>query len=281
MTERLTSFSRDGLTFDVRDAGPLDGPVVVLLHGFPQLSDCWDRVAAILHAEGLRTVAPDQRGYSPGARPRGRWAYRAPELVADVAALVEAVGGQGPVHLVGHDWGAACSWGFAAEHPELVRSLVAVSVAHPAAFLGSMLRSDQGLRSWYMGLFQLPWLPEALARRNRFFPHFVDRLGMNEEMQERFRDQFLTGDRLTAALNWYRAIPLAPPGDVRRKVCVPTTLVWSDRDTALGPKSAEMCASWVDAAYELRVLEGVGHWIPDEAPDELADAILDRVRSVA
>jgi pimeloyl-ACP methyl ester carboxylesterase len=280
MTERLTTFSRDGLTFDVRDAGPLDGPAVVLLHGFPQLSDSWDQVAPILHAAGLRTVAMDQRGYSPGARPRGRRAYRSTELVADVEALVGAAGG-GPVHLVGHDWGAAVAWGVAALRPQLARSLVAVSVPHPAAFLGSVLRSDQGLRSWYMALFQLPWLPERLAAGGRIFPRFLAELGMTEEMLARFHDQFLTGDRLTAALNWYRAIPFASPGDLRRKVGVPTTMVWSDRDAALGPASARMCGSWVDAPYQLRVLEGVGHWIPNEAPGQLADAILDRIGSVA
>ncbi|MCX6472027.1 alpha/beta fold hydrolase, partial [Rhodococcus sp. (in: high G+C Gram-positive bacteria)] len=107
--DRLTSYSRSGLTFDVRDEGPADGPVVVLLHGFPQDSRSWDHLAPLLHARGFRTVAPDQRGYSPGARPKARWAYRGSELAADTVALIDALA-VGKVHLVGHDWGAAVAW---------------------------------------------------------------------------------------------------------------------------------------------------------------------------
>jgi len=279
MTERLTSFSRDGLTLDVRDTGPRDGPVVALLHGFPQKSSSWSRVAALLNEQGLRTIAPDQRGYSPGARPKGRWAYRGSELIADTEALVRAVGG--PVHLVGHDWGAAIAWGVAALRPELVRSLVAVSVPHPAAFLGSMLRSDQARRSWYFAFFQLPLVPEMLAARDRMFPSFMTNVGMTAEMVDRFRVEFVRDDVLTGPLNWYRALPFASPTDIRRRVTVPTTMVWSDGDKALGRTGAEMAEAWVDAPYELRVLEGVSHWIPDEAPDALADAVLDRIATVA
>src|ERR1700759_3601939 len=102
----VDSFERDGLRFDVVDQGPSDGPVVVLLHGFPQTSDSWAAVAALLHADGYRTIAPDQRGYSPGARPTGRPASRLDEMVAAPAALIRPVS-DGPVHVVGHDWGAA------------------------------------------------------------------------------------------------------------------------------------------------------------------------------
>lgn len=280
MTERLATFTRDGITFDVRDTGPLDGPVVVLLHGFPQKASCWDRVAVLLNEQGLRTIAPDQRGYSPGARPRGRWAYRGSELIADIEALVAAVG-RGPVHLVGHDWGSAIAWGVAALHPERVRSLVAVSVAHPAAFLGSMLRSDQARRSWYFAFFQLPLVPERLAARDRMFPSFLTSVGMTADLLDRFRDELVSDTGLTGPLNWYRALPFASPADIRRRVTVPTTMVWSDEDPALGRTGAEMTERWVDAPYELRVLEGVSHFIPDEVPDVLAEAVLDRVATVA
>lgn len=280
MTDRLTSYTREGLTFDVRDEGPLDGDVVVLLHGFPQRADSWDQVVPLLHAAGLRTVAPDQRGYSPGARPKGRWAYRSSELVADVAALVEALG-QGPVHLVGHDWGSAIAWGLAGERPDLVRSLVAVSVPHPGAFFASMVRSSQLLRSWYMGFFQLPAVPERLAQQGRMFPSFLRKAGMSGPMVEKFRADFVDGGRLGPALNWYRAIPFARPADTFRTVTVPTTLVWSDRDAALGRSGVDLTADKVRAPYELVVLGGVSHWIPDHAPEPLAQAILDRVASVA
>ena len=127
--QRLTSYARGPWRFDVRDEGPLDGAPVVLLHGFPQTSTSWDSVAPLLHAAGLRTLPPDQRGYSPGARPRWRHQYRTSELVADVVALIDAV--SAPVHLVGHDWGAVVGWLVAGGHPGLVRSWTAVSVGHP------------------------------------------------------------------------------------------------------------------------------------------------------
>lgn len=160
----MDCFGRDGLLFDVRDSGPADGPIALLLHGFPQSAACWDQVTPLLAAAGCRVLAPHQRGYSPRARPTGRRAYRADELVADVVALVETAGGQ-PVHLVGHDWGAVVAWLLAAQRPELVTSLTALSVPHPAAFLRAVVSSRQALASWYMAAFQLPWLPElALGR---------------------------------------------------------------------------------------------------------------------
>ena len=159
--DRLTSYSRSGLTFDVRDEGPADGPVVVLLHGFPQDSSSWDQLAPLLHTRGFRTVAPDQRGYSPGARPKARWAYRGSELAADTVALIDALA-VGKVHLVGHDWGAAVAWQVAAERPDLLNTVTAVSVPHPLAFVKAMVTSTQGLKSWYMGAFQLPFVPEKV-----------------------------------------------------------------------------------------------------------------------
>jgi pimeloyl-ACP methyl ester carboxylesterase len=123
--------------------------VVVLLHGFPQTSASWDDVAPLLHAAGYRTLAPDQRGYSPGARPRGRWAYRQSELVGDVVGLLNAAEVD-RAHVVGHDWGGGVAWHLAIVHPERVRTLATISAPHPAAFTRAMRSSSQLLRSWYM-----------------------------------------------------------------------------------------------------------------------------------
>src|ERR1700752_5384792 len=125
MTDMLNSFTRDGLVFDVIDQGPRDGEVVVLLHGWPQLNTCWREVANQLNASGYRTIAPNQRGFAMGARPKGRYAYRMRQLVAYIDSLIDAIGG--PVHLVGHDWGAAIAWATAMEHPEKIRTLTAIS----------------------------------------------------------------------------------------------------------------------------------------------------------
>ena len=159
---RLTGFASDSLSFTVRDVGPIDGPVVIALHGFPQTSASWDLVAPLLADAGYRVLAPDQRGYSTGARPRAVRAYRMDRLTADVLALADAAGAE-RFHLLGHDWGAAVSWALASRHADRVASLSAVSVPHPAA-LARALRGRQALRSWYIAAFQLPWLPERLLR---------------------------------------------------------------------------------------------------------------------
>lgn len=271
---RVTGFTRGGLTFDVRDAGPLDGVPVVLLHGFPQDSRSWQRVAELLHGRGYRTLAPDQRGYSPGARPPRRRDYRTSELVDDVVALVEGAG-RGRVHLVGHDWGAAVAWAVAAGRPELLRSLTALSVPHPAAFLRALVTSSQGLKSWYMYFFQLPVLPESRVSSGPWMEHWLRSAGMSPEAAA--RDAGLMRDRATArgALNWYRAMALSDPGKIRSRVTVPTLHVWSDGDVAVGPKGSTLTADWVEAPYTFEVLEGVSHWIPEEVPEHL-DALLAR-----
>lgn len=271
----IESFHHDGLTFDVVDAGPEDGEPVVLLHGFPERAGSWEQVSARLTAQGLRTLAPDQRGYSPGARPPRRRDYAMPHLVGDVLALIDEVGGS--AHVVGHDWGAAVAWTLAARHPEACRTLTAVSVPHPAAFLAAMPRG-QLLQSWYMGMFQLPWLPEQLlSKRGGGLDLALRKGGSTPEDIERLQRDIIDYGALTGGLNWYRALPFAPPSWSRTKVRVPTTFVWSDHDVALGRWGAEHTAEWVEADYEFVELAGVSHWIPTQAPDALAEAILERV----
>jgi pimeloyl-ACP methyl ester carboxylesterase len=273
--QRIDAFTHDGLAFDVLDAGPLDGPAVVLLHGFPERASQWHDVGEILHGHGLRTLAPDQRGYSPGARPRGRFAYRMSRLVGDVVALIERYGA--PVHLVGHDWGAAVAWATAAANPDGVRTLTTVSVPHPAAFAKSLVTSDQALRSWYMLAFQPPGVVELLTRRAPDATgRFLRRAGLSQAEVARFRREIVEYGALPGALGWYRALPfsaVSPTGPVR----VPTTHVWSDRDAALARRGAELTADHVQAPYELRVLHGVSHWIPTRAPEALAEIVLARI----
>lgn len=276
MSRRITSYYREGLTFDVRDEGPLDGQVAVLLHGFPERNTSWREVVPVLHEQGIRTLAPDQRGYSPGARPRRRRDYRLPLLIDDVAALVDRVGQ--PVDLVGHDWGAAVGWGLAATRPELLRTFTAVSVPHPAAFLQAMLTSEQGWKSWYMLAFQLPWLPERLARDlDGSVYEELRKGGMTEDEVMRFRREIVEYGALPGGLAWYRAMFLTDPRSTRGRVSVPTTYVWSDGDVAVTRKAAERCARYVDGPYRFEVLEGVTHWIPTQAPAALAGLVLDRI----
>jgi pimeloyl-ACP methyl ester carboxylesterase len=276
-SERLTQFTNGPYTFDVIDSGPLDGIPVVLLHGFPQRAASWGAVSEHLHAAGLRTYAPDQRGYSPGARPKSRFGYSAAELTSDVAALIDAIG-PGPVHLVGHDWGAAIAWSVAGNHPDKITSLTAVSVPHPGAFMRSMLSSLQIFKSYYMGLFQLPFLPERILGSGRG-DAMLRRAGMTRDMVATFHTEIVDYGALPGGLGYYRSILKASPGEFGKKISVPTTYVWSDGDIALGRKGAEITERWVTGPYELEIVEGASHWLPDERPAELAASIVKRVGS--
>lgn len=277
--DRVTKVERDGLTFDVVDDGPLAGEPIVLLHGFPQRSTSWRYVVPLLNAAGYRTLAMDQRGYSPGARPRSRRAYVSQEVADDAKALIDRVGGS--AHVVGHDWGASAAWSVTGRHPDAVRTLTAVSVPHPVLFKQSVLHSTQGLKSWYMGFFQLPVVPELVAQRG-LVSRWVRAGGMRDEEVERFQREIVEDGALTTAMNWYRALPFdRGGGGVGRKSTVPTTLVWSDRDIYIGRWAVERTESMVDAPYELVELPGVSHWIPEHAPQELAEAIIRRAASVA
>lgn len=276
MAGRITSYQRNGLTFEVADEGPLDGEVIVLLHGFPQLNTVWQGITPALHAAGYRTIAPNQRGYSPGARPKGRRPYRITELVGDIVTLADVVGT--PVHLVAHDWGAAAAWVAVARHPERFRSYVAVSVPHPGSYLRAMPRG-QFLRSWYMGVFNVPWLADRLLTHRRLAERALRAFDIPPEAFERFwRDFGEDRARLRGGLAWYRALTLEDPRGVSAPSRVPSTLVWSDGDSAISRASVDSCLDFVDAPYRLEIMRG-SHWIPDEKPEELTRIILERVNS--
>ena len=271
MRDRLTRYTSDGLVFEVRDDGPLDGPVVVALHGFPQTSACWSGVTRHLVEAGYRVLAPDQRGYTPGARPLDVRAYAMRSLCSDVLALVDAAGVE-RVHLLGHDWGAAVGWVLAGRYPERVRTLSAVSVPHPAALLRAFA-GTQALRSWYIAMFQVPGLAERLfAARDGALVRRMFRASGMVDAEPAVR---LLTDRptATAALNWYRAVRLRG-GLTAGRIDVPTLYVWSDQDAALGRRAAEGTAAYVRGPYRFEVLSGVSHWIPEERPAELAALML-------
>jgi pimeloyl-ACP methyl ester carboxylesterase len=269
----MEQFRRGDLVFDVIDAGPADGPVVVLLHGFPESNAMYQPVIERLTAQGYRCLAPLQRGYSPGARPKRRRDYRDSELVGDIVTLIDSVGAQ-RVHLVGHDWGAAAAWYVAQRFPERVHTLSALSVPHPAAFLKAVATSRQAAFSWYMLFFQLPWLPERLLLSRRAKSEFIASRSA-PELAEAEVAAFAQPGMLKSALNWYRGIPFSSPRETAKVVTVPTLYVWSDNDVALKEKCAQLCADYVVADYRFEVLEGTSHWLLDEQPETVADLILD------
>jgi pimeloyl-ACP methyl ester carboxylesterase len=266
------------LSFDARIDGPEDGVPVLLLHGFPETSASWTEVAPRLTAAGLRVVAPDQRGYSPGARPEGVEHYAVDRLAGDVVDIADAQGWD-TFHLVGHDWGAAVAWYVAAHHADRLRSLTALSVPHLAAY-NRALRTDpdQQERAAYIGFLRIEGKAEALLVEDdfrRLRAMYGDVVPV--EQADGYLARLAEPGALTGALNWYRAMT-AELGDLPA-VPVPTTLVWGNDDLAIGRVPVEECAQHVDADYALVELDA-SHWLPEQEPAAVADAVLARVRSV-
>jgi pimeloyl-ACP methyl ester carboxylesterase len=263
------------LTFDVFVDGPSDGPAVLLLHGFPQNAAEWRRVSPTLHAAGVQTIALNQRGYSPGARPPAVDAYAIGECVADAVALLDDLEMES-AHVVGHDWGAVVAWRLAGEHPDRVRSLTAVSVPHPTAYGDAVAHdADQQQRSSYIKLFRQPDKAEDLLLENggaRMRSMFA---GCPPELIGDYVDPMLDRAMLTGALNWYRA--MSPENLAGPEVGVPTTYMWGDDDLAVGTTAAHACGRYVTGDYRFAPLTGVGHWVPDEVPAATAELILERI----
>jgi pimeloyl-ACP methyl ester carboxylesterase len=277
----VDAFDNGSLRFRVADRGPRDGDAVVLLHGFPQDSTCWDAVVPLLTARGLRTLAFDQRGYAPEARPRGRLAYRLPLLVGDVVALLDAAGIR-RAHVVGHDWGGAVAWGLGSWRAERVRTVSVLSTPHPAAFARALLTSRQGLLSWYMLAVQPPGLAERLVGAwhpagERRLRRLLRATGTPAVVAERALALAADRERFTAMLGWYRAIPLVAPRQSMVPCRVPALYVWPTRDMAIGRRAAELTRRHVAAPYRFEVLDGASHWLPEEHPQTVARLVADHV----
>jgi pimeloyl-ACP methyl ester carboxylesterase len=231
-------------------------------------------VAERLAAVGRDVVAPDQRGYSPGARPAEVAGYALPHLVADVVAMIELLGSS--VHLVGHDWGGVVGWQVASRRPDLVRSWTAVSTAHPLALAEVMARDPaERERFGYIRTFRETGRAETMllahdaARLRRMYGAAVapERVAADVAF-------FAQPGVLSAALSWYRAMSRDDAADLPR-TGVPTAYVWGSADPAFGPAAAAATGSFVDGRYRFVPLDGAGHWLPDEAPDTLAEVIAD------
>jgi len=269
----MDGFTNAGLRFEVTDvpAGKgARGEVVILLHGYPQGRHCWDAVSPALAEAGYRVLAPDQRGYSPGARPNSRRAYTLARLAGDVIALADAAGAA-RFHLVGHDWGATLAWYTAGRFPDRVRSLTALSVPHPEAYVRSLFRSGQALRSWYMGVFQLPVLPELIIgrRAGAAMREYLIRAGLAPASADRYALRATDRAAMRGPLNWYRALPFGLWDRVGR-TRPPTLFVWSDGDIFISRAGAELCGRYVDGPYRFEVIGGASHWLPEEKPEQVA-----------
>lgn len=238
------------------------GPLVLMLHGFPDYWRSWRRQIPVVAQAGYRVVALDLRGYNLSDRPRGVAAYQLDTLTNDVAAFVDQLDGDPPT-VVGHDWGGIIAWQLAMHHSESLRSLIVLNAPHPAAFDRELKRlSSQWLRSWYAMLFQVPIIPEAtLSAGNYALLKRTLRQGPadSDEELEQYLAIFTPPGALTAALNYYRAAVRFRPAAPRRIDCE-TLLLWGERDPFLLPRLADELEQWVPELDVVK-LPDAGHWL--------------------
>ncbi|MCH6584208.1 MAG: alpha/beta hydrolase [Proteobacteria bacterium] len=273
----------NGINLHVVQDGPSTGQFVILLHGFPEFWYGWRRQIPHLAAAGYRVWAPDQRGYNLSDKPDGIAAYTLDELAADVIGLMDAAG-QEKAFVVGHDWGAAVAWWVAAKYPARLARMVVINVPHGTVLIEHLWRNPrQMLKSWYMFFFQLPWLPETLARlRDWNAPAQAMRVSsrpgtFTDGDLDTYRQAWSQPKAYTSMLNWYRAVmqkSSAPPANPR--ITVPTLLIWGAQDRFLGRELAQPSIDLCDEG-RLVFFEEATHWVQHEEADrvnELIDAFL-------
>ena len=278
MIEELEVAVGGDFTFRARAAGPADGRLVLLLHGFPQTSRSWADTMTRLADAGHRAVAFDQRGYSPGARPEGVEHYGIDSLVADVLAVADDLGGH-RFDLVGHDWGGVIAWHVAGRHPDRVRTLTVASTPHASAFAAALrgdLGGDQATRSGYFDLFRQVGTAEDFFLANDAAVLRGLYASFPADAQAEYVDVLTQPGGLTAALNYYRATSLGdqPPTP---EITSPTLYVWSTDDGALGREAAEATGQHVTGPYRLEVIEGVSHWVPEDAAADFSRLLLEHL----
>ncbi|TWG07387.1 alpha/beta fold hydrolase [Saccharopolyspora dendranthemae] len=260
--------------FDALTAGSEEGRPVLLLHGFPEAAVEWSEQLGVLGGAECFAVAPDQRGYSPGVRPEQVSDYRMRELVADVLAIADHFGWD-RFDLVGHDWGAAVAWSVAAEHPERLRTLTAVSIPHLDAFTQAVREDeDQQQRSAYMQALRSSTAEKTLLADNAAKLRRIYYPGVPEHHVDDYVQRLTEPGALTGALNWYRASKF---NDEIGPITVPTLFVWSTEDVAVGSTAALATEQHVTGPYRFEMLQEVSHWIPEEAPDSLTRLLLEHL----
>ncbi|MDI1475701.1 alpha/beta hydrolase [Polyangium sp. y55x31] len=255
----------------IAEAG--SGPLVILLHGFPEFWYAWRRILPALAREGFHVVAPDMRGYGASDKPEGIEPYGPRHLAADIAGLVRALGAP-RASVVGHDWGAGVAWCFAMAHPELLDRLVVINGPHPTRMLRDGLRSPRQLvRSWYMFMFQLPGVPEHFLGRDG---HALLMKALREEVRgpnafdaedlDRYREAFAAPGALTGMINYYRAAIRRKSQVETRRIDAPVLVLWGDLDRHLGRELADPGGDLVPNVRIVHVPDAT-HWIHHERPE--------------
>ncbi len=253
-------------------SGPEDGPLVVLLHGFPDFWYGWRRQITALAQAGFRVAAPDSRGYGLSDKPEGIERYTLDALAGDVVGLIGALGHE-RADVVGHDWGGMTAWHTASNHPERVRQLAVLNAPHPRVFAKALKTLSQARKSWYMMAFQLPVLPELLfSMRDYELPRGLLRAsGARGADLERHVAALSHPGVLTSAVNYYRAMRLGS-GSRTGPVAAPTRVIWGDGDPFLGAEMADPGESAPDS--EVCVVSRARHWPHWDSPDEVSELLV-------
>lgn len=270
--------SVNGVVLHVVTAGHKGAPLVILLHGFPETWQAWQRYVEPLLAIGWRVAIPDQRGYGKSGKPNSVRAYVLDVLADDVCALATALGAE-KFALIGHDWGGIVAWHIAARNPGRVERLAILNAPHPASLLGFALTHPfQLARSAYVGFFQLPLVPEALLSANGFA---LLRASLTRTSKSDAFDAKLLGDyqdawseprAIMSMLNWYRAMAMARP--LSTPVEAPTLIVWGNLDAALEPGLADDALKYCARGSLCRVEDGT-HWLHHEQPVRISAQLCD------
>ena len=256
------------------------GPLVILLHGFPECWYSWRAYLPALAEAGFRAAAPDMRGYNLSEKPKGIRSYDLPALTADVLGLIRAFGEEKAV-IVGHDWGAVVAWRFAMDYPQAVEKLVICNVPHPARFAEGLWTPHQLRKSRYIFFFQLPWLPELMMRRN--LPRLVERAmrgsavrqgAFSDEDLQVYTEALRQPGALTASINYYRAAARWGRKLPTRPITAPTLIIWGEEDRFLGKELVPGTERFVPD-LQVKYIPNCGHWVQQEARVEVTGALLE------
>jgi len=266
--------STNGVRLHLVEAGPEDGRLLILLHGFPELWYGWRRHIEPFAAAGFRVQVPDQRGYNLSDKPAGIASYRLDRLAGDVVGLIDAAGRERAC-VVGHDWGGAVAWWVGVNHSARLERLALLNIPHPLVMRRHLVHNRaQRRKSWYIFAFQLPWLPEARMRRNDWAYGVraltaTSRPGTFSEADLAvYREAWSQPGALTAMIDWYRAaLRKPPPRPASPRVTAPTLLLWGKDDRFLGQEMAQPSIDLCDDG-RLVFLEA-SHWVQHEEAGEV------------
>ncbi len=276
-----TFFTLSQVKLHAAVAGPAEGPLVILLHGFPEHWYSWRHQIPALAAAGFRVIAPDQRGYNLSEKPSHIKDYAVDTLTQDIVDLIEQVGRKKAI-IVGHDWGGVVAYRLAMDYPDQVKKLVILNSPHPRAFAREAKKFRQLRRSWYMFYFRLPWLPESLFNftpklwaKKMFQGTAINKAAFSDKEVEVMAKAMAQPGAMRSMLHWYRAAFRFKPKNRTQQIQMPTLIIWGEEDVALNIHLLDGMEPWFEGPLHIERIPDRGHWIQNEAPKKVNQLLLD------